>query len=347
MEQAEESPLPCALIDEAGKPEFGIYYRPLETINLEDFDYRRVAPFPLNLLTRTSRSAIKRWQYMGFASSDVVIGMAVVDIGYTHTAFVYVYTRADRQLHEWSYIDVLCRRSSLSDSSLTGISEYVLGQKVIRMDNRLKRSVRRAHVHLPDALRVDIETDECAFTPLCAVTRNGLHGYNYCHKAAGFPISGFVEVAGKRFELNGDDAFGTLDWTAGCLERNTFWNWASAGGLLKNERRLGINFVSGVNDRGFTENVYWVDGLPTKVDVVDFDYDSDSILTKPWKIRSNDGKVDLSFQADSERAEDINLGIVVSRFHQPFGRFEGRLEVDGVMQDVSLYGMVEEHQARW
>ena len=347
MKQAEEAPVPSALINEKGKPAFGVYYRPFARVNLADFDYRRVAPFPLNLFAKTSRSAIKRWQYMGFASSEVVVGMAVVDIGYTHTAFVYVYSRSDRQLHEWSYIDVLRRHTSLSASSLTGVSEYVAGQRRICMNNRSGDSARRAQVQLPGALCIDITTDEGALTPLCAVTRNGLHGYNYCHKAAGFPIAGFVEVAGKRFELEGDDAFGTLDWTAGCLARNTFWNWASAGGRLADNRRLGINFVSGVNDRGVTENVYWVDGVPTKVDVVDFDYASDSILTTPWKIRSNDGKVDLIFRADSERAEDINLGLVVSRFHQPFGRFEGRLEIGGVMQEVSLYGMVEEHQARW
>jgi hypothetical protein len=179
------------------------------------------------------------------------------------------------------------------------------------------------------------------------VTRNGLHGFNYCHKAAGFPVSGFVEIRGQRFELKGDDALGTLDWTAGCLARNTTWNWASGGGLLEDRRRLGINFVAGVNDRGFTENVYWVDGQPTKVDVVDFDYDSAAMLTRPWRIRSNDGKVDLLFRADSERAENTNLWLVISRFHQPFGRFEGELEVDGVMREVSFYGMVEEHQARW
>jgi hypothetical protein len=347
MKPAEDGPSPRALINEWGKPEFGIYDRPFETINLEDFDYRRVAPFPLKLFARTARTAIKRWQYMGFASSDVVVGMAVVDIGYAHTAFVYAYTRADRKLHTFSFIDAWRTRTTHSESSLAGVTEYVVGQRVIRMDNQLQPSSRRAQVHVPDALKVDIITDESGFTPLCAVTRNGLHGYNYCHKAAGFPVTGFVEVLGERFEFSGSDALGTLDWTAGCLGRHTFWNWASGGGRLDDSRRLGINFVSGVNDRGFTENVYWVDGKPTKVDVVDFDYDSDALLTQPWRIRSNDGKVNLSFHADSERAEDINLWLLMSRFHQPFGRFEGQLEVDGVMRDVSLYGMVEEHQARW
>jgi hypothetical protein len=253
MKHTEERSTPRALINEAGKPEFGVYYRPFETVNLEDFDYRRVAPFPLSLFERTSRAAIKRWQYMGFVSSDVVVGMAVVDIGYAHTAFVYAYTRADQKLHEYSYVDVRRIRSTLSASSLSGTSEHVAGKGVIRMDNQLQRASRRAQVHLPDALRIDIVTDERSFTPLCAVTRDGLHGYNYCHKAAGFPVSGFVEVSGQRLAFTGDDAFGTLDWTAGCLGRNTYWNWASGGGRLEDGRRLGINLVSGVNDRGFTE----------------------------------------------------------------------------------------------
>ncbi len=347
MQDADETPVPDALINEQGVPEFGVYYRPFATVNLTDFDYRRVAPFPFSLFETASRRAIKRWQYMGFASSEVVVGMAVVDIGYAHSAFVYVYNRTTRQLHEHSYIDVLRSKGTQSESSLAGVTEWVAGKKHLRMDNGSGLSARRISAHIPNALQLEVETDESGVTPLCAVTRNGLHGYNYCHKAAGFPISGFVEVGGERFELSGDDAHGSLDWTAGCLGRNTFWNWASAGGRLEDGRRLGINLVSGVNDRGFTENVYWIDGKPIKVDVVNFDYDSDAILTTPWRIRSNDGRVDLSFRADSERAEDINLGLLVSRFHQPFGQFEGRLEVDGHMQNVSLYGMVEEHEARW
>jgi hypothetical protein len=347
MQQVDDVLVPDALINERGVPQFGIYYRPIASINLKDFDYRKVAPFPMSLSASTSRRAIKRWQYMGFASSEVVVGMAVVDIGYAHSAFIYVYNRASRKLHDMSYIDVLRRKATLSESSLAGVSQYVSGKKIIRMDNHSGMSSRSVSAHIPDTLRLEIETEEAGMTPLCAVTRNGLNGYNYCHKAAGFPITGFVEVGGERFEFRGDDAHGSLDWTAGCLGRNTFWNWASGGGKLKDGRRLGINLVSGVNDRGFTENVFWIDGKPIKVDVVDFDYDRDAMLTTPWRIRSNDGRVDLSFQADSERAEDINLGLLVSRFHQPFGQFEGRLEIDGVMEDVSLVGMVEEHQARW
>ena len=272
MQQADKNLAPDALINTQGEPQFGVYYRPIETINLTDFNYRKVAPFPMNLSTATSRGAIKRWQYMGFASSQVVVGMAVVDIGYAHTAFIYVYNRVSGKLHDMSYIDPLRRKATLSESSLVGVSQFVSGKKVLRMDNHSGMTARSVFAHIPETLRLEIETDETGMTPLCAVTRDGLNGYNYCHKGAGFPI---------------------------------------------------------------------------KVDVVDFDYHKDAILTQPWRIRSNDGRVDLTFQADSERAEDINLGLVISKFHQPFGQFEGRLEIDGRMENVSLYGMVEEHQARW
>ena len=60
MKQEQDSAVPRALINELGKPAFGIYYHPFERVNLEDFDYRKVAPFPLSLLAKTSSAAIKR-----------------------------------------------------------------------------------------------------------------------------------------------------------------------------------------------------------------------------------------------------------------------------------------------
>lgn len=345
--EADDTPIPCSLIDELGRPQFGIYYRPLKTINLEDFDYRQVAPFPLNLVSRAAQNSIKRWQFMGFISDEIVVGMAVVDISYVSSVFAYAYVRGADELEDYSFLDVTNRNVLFSASSISGISEYVKGATRIRMDNSMEMGSRRAQASIRNELQVDIEMEEDGFTPLCAVTQNGLRGYNYCHKAAGVPVRGSVQFKGKSFELGYDNALGVLDWTAGCAARDTFWNWASGGGRLEDGRRLGINFVSGINDRGFTENAYWIAGRPVKVDTVHFEYNPDDVLRTPWRIVSNDQKVDLTFRADNERSENINLGLLISKFHQPFGHFEGTLEVDGKLQPVSFYGMVEEHQARW
>ena len=49
-----------------------------------------------------------------------------------------------------------------------------------------------------------------------------------------------------------------------------------------------------------------------------------------------------------ERQEDISLGLLASRFHQPFGTFSGRLTSDeGVHEVRALRGVVEEHYAKW
>ena len=59
MRQSKEQFVPDALINGHGVPEFGVYYRPFANVNLADFDYRRVAPFPFRLFAGSSRRAIK------------------------------------------------------------------------------------------------------------------------------------------------------------------------------------------------------------------------------------------------------------------------------------------------
>ena len=68
-----------------------------------------------------------------------------------------------------------------------------------------------------------------------------------------------------------------------------------------------------------------------------------------WSVKLLTGLVDLRFEADGERDDSVNFGLVVSKFYQPYGHFTGRLkdregrsfEVDG------LYGVTEQHYARW
>lgn len=342
-----EKSSPCSLIDGQGKPALGVYTSPFGNVNLRDFDYRKVAPFPLSLTSRSARCAIKRWQYMGFVSEELVIGMAVVDISYACNAFVYWYNRVSGELKDFSFLDLRRKHVLFSESSISGITEYVSPAASIRMDNSLKVGTRRAQVSIGDEFSLDLSVDEADFMPLCVVTQNGLRGFNYCHKAAGLPVEGWARIGAEEFKLTAEGASGILDWTAGCAARETFWNWASGGGRLQSGARLGVNFVSGINDRGYTENGYWVDGRPEKVDTVLFDYEPDKILTRPWHITSNDGKVNLTFHPENERAENFDYGAVASRFHQPFGRFAGELEVGGRMEAVSFFGFVEEHEARW
>lgn len=111
------------------------------------------------------------------------------------------------------------------------------------------------------------------------------------------------------------------------MRRQTCWNWAATASSLDDGRSLGLNLSCGVNETSFTENAFWVGGIMTKVDLVDFDYDPDD-LSAPWHIRSGDRKVDLVFYPEAQREEKINAFFLASRFTQMLGIFEGTLKTD-------------------
>ena len=92
----------------------------------------------------------------------------------------------------------------------------------------------------------------------------------------------------------------------------------------------------------------WIDGVMIPLGRVRFEYERDDVL-RPWRIRDEEGVVDLSFHPLGARQEDVNYGVIVSRFHQPFGRFEGSVRgADGARHTlVDAFGVTEEHFARW
>ncbi|MEI7591067.1 MAG: DUF2804 family protein, partial [Deltaproteobacteria bacterium] len=136
-------------------------------------------------------------------------------------------------------------------------------------------------------------------------------------------------------------------YTVGHLARNTFWNWAAGGGFDSKGNRIGFNLVQGVNETGRTENAVWINDKLIKVSVMDFIYDDMDIL-KPWRIVSDDGKIDLSFMPEGERCADENFAVIVSKFRQPFGVFSGMI-ADGsnCYTFEKVFGFAEEHFAKW
>ena len=67
-----------------------------------------------------------------------------------------------------------------------------------------------------------------------------------------------------------------------------------------------------------------------------------------WSMGTEDGTVALSLDAQGERHEDLNLGLVVSRFRQRFGTYSGTVRIgEEVIEVDDLYGVAEDHHAVW
>ena len=70
---------------------------------------------------------------------------------------------------------------------------------------------------------------------------------------------------------------------------------------------------------------------------------------KPWRISSNDGRVDLTFIPLLDRNSHLNALLMVSEQHQVFGHYQGRVILDDgeVLHIDALLGFAEEVRNRW
>ncbi len=258
--------------------------------------------------------------------------------------FAYLFERQNARLSEFNVLTPGGNAAIFDGNSLTGSVTFNSGNTVVRMTGDSETITVDGSIQ--DALSIDLSFDRHEDSLVC-LTRVGLKGFNYTHKQAGIPVSGTIRHNGLLWHIPKDQSVGVLDYTLGYLARHTFWNWASGGGVDMAGNRIGFNLVQGINETGFTENAFWVNGRLVKTDSIDIRYD-DLDLLKPWHIQSNDGRVSLRFFPEGKRSANINAGLVVSKFHQPFGRFEGVLrDGDQVWQLQNAVGFTEEHYAKW
>jgi len=196
-------------------------------------------------------------------------------------------------------------------------------------------------------VRVDVTLRPSA-SPLRLCSRAGYRGWVYTEKTVPIDLSGQVCYGGRTVEVGSPAYRGLMDWTAGYMRRHTFWNWAAAASTLPDGRSFGLNLSCGVNETSFTENAFWVDGVRTKVDTVNFVFQSRN-LYEPWHVASYDQNVDLAFYPEAHREESVNALLVKSKFKQFMGTFVGRLRTDSgeTIKIEACPGWAEDHYAKW
>lgn len=315
------------LIDTNGRPEFGLHDGPIKELNIRDFK---------------GPGGQKRWAFIGVSNADIIFGLAIVSLGYLSNLFAYVFDRKDGKITaDADIITPFAAGTAFEGTGLEGSVIFGRTAKITVTPYMLKLEAK-----IKNGFSAELEYARMKES-LNLVTRNGLAGFNYTCKEAGLSVQGKINAGGKTYAIDPALPSGGFDYTLGVLKRSTFWNWASGGGTDAKGRKLGFNFAQGVNETGFTENAFWVDGKMVKVDSVDFIYDQKNMLNG-WKMRSFDGKVNISFKPEGERAKNLNLGIIKSYYHQPFGTFSGEFS-DGKEKYVlkEVYGFTEEHDAVW
>ncbi len=336
------------LIDTNSAVRFGIFAEPIDEVNHRDFEL--TTPFGRRVGALRRHFAFNQFEFLGALGEDLVFGCAIANVKYAGTAFVYAYDPRTRHFDEFSLRTPLALGFTNDQFPERGSATVQIGRRRIHMSGASRPPQRRLCVDLPGKMAIDATFSEIApaIEPMRICTPVGASGWVYARKSAGHRVEGTLSVQGRTLDLGRLGVLGHHDWTAGYMRRDTFWNWGCVAGRLADGRVVGMNVSCGVNETSFTENCFWLDGKLHKIDSVHFDYDRRDIM-RPWRLRSYDGRADLTFQPEGRHSENVNAFVVASNFNQLIGRYRGTLRTAAGEPLVidGLLGYAERHYAKW
>jgi hypothetical protein len=372
MSLTQPLPTPERIVERDGQVHTGWFERPFVVANLGDAD-----PFAggsgggigrlLGGVTGRSLRALrlKQWHYTSVVTDRVLFACAVVDIGYVGNAFAYVVDRATGRTFEYATLTPAAAGITIASNSIDGTTSIRFpGFGAIALHNDSARGTRRIECDLEGraggkpSLRASIairdEGREPA--PIVTVEESEPRCWLYTHKCYGLEAEGSIDAGSISEAFALGEGLAGLDYNRGYRPRETYWNWAAAAGRSACGTRIGFNLTtsvrpgeahsSGAPDSG--DCALWLGPERIKIPRVRFEYDARALMSD-WRVRDDEGLVDLVFSPAGERAEDVNAGLVVSRFHQPYGTFRGTLRNRNgrTFALTDVYGVVEQHFARW
>ncbi len=342
---------PASLVDELSTVQLGVFDAPVRNVNLEDALIRSGGK---RRSLRFSRLRLKEWQHFGISLPELFLSFAIVDAKFLRTTWCSVVDRETGRHFEHARQSPLLRmriaKGLFSDRTFVRAGKYE-----IHVENTLADGLHRVHIRIGESgskpeVRASLRClhDLSEIQPLVVVLPVGRGRGMYSHKVA-LPVEGTIRVGDRVCTASRETAFAILDIHKAHYPRHTFWNWATCAGHDGQSRAVALNLTRNVNedDEKLNENAVWVDGRITHLGPARFEFDKRSIL-EPWKLWTTDGLVDLVFTPQGERTENIQLGLVSSKFHQPYGTFRGTVKIgDEEIEIEDSFGVCEDHEAVW
>jgi len=166
---------------------------------------------------------------------------------------------------------------------------------------------------------------------------------------------GSFRLGKREFKLERGSAFAVLDWGRGVWPWSNSWLWGSASGIVHQNdsavggESFGFNIGYGFGDTSAaSENMLFHEGKAYKIGRLSIDFD-DRDFMRPWRVVSEDSRLDLVLSPVLDRASKTDLGVLASIQHQVFGRWSGRAILDDgrEIRVKELQGFCEKVVNRW
>lgn len=317
-------PPPSRVVRDGRIERFGMFDGPIRDTDLTSF----------HLYGPLGRLRLKQWQHFAIVHPEVALTFAVVDAGFLRLGWVQIVDRATGERVEHArqapWLDL-----SVARTLFGGRSWLRSGDVRIEIDAQLGKGRHDIQIDAPDLeARLTCTADATALEVVLPVGRGRAM---WSHKVP-LPVSGTIRWRGRELTLDPTGCVAILDLHKAHYPHRTWWHWGTFAGHDAAGRRIGVNLTRNlVEDPTMHECALWIDGRLTLLDPPTF-----SLETDPWTVRGPG--VDLRFDGDGERREDLSVGPIVSRFRQRYGRWTGTVAGHEVRD---LWGLAEDHTSHW
>ena len=276
---------------------------------------------------------IKEWDYYIVTNDAFGVAFTVADNGYMGLISASLLDF----MAPWENTSTVMRafpmgRYHLPETSESGDTLY--GDKRVQMAFFKREGKRELHCrfdrfHDDETLEVDLTLEQPPMDSMVIATPfEKPRAFYYNQKINCMRASGKAVLGKREFLFQPETSFATLDWGRGVWTYDNTWYWGNGNGVV-NGKLLGFNIGYGFGDTSAaTENLVIYDGVGHKLSKVQFNIPADSYV-KPWTFSSDDGRFEMDFVPLLDRASHTNAIILKSDQHQVFGKFTGRIVLDG------------------
>ncbi len=343
---------PRKMVENQSVVEFGAFKSPFRDVNISD---ARIAVAGRRMPGFYSRFRLKEWQHIGVIADEFYFGFAIVNAKFLANSFCYFLDRSAGTMVEYDRLAPPWV-AKVARNIWDGECGFSFSGYDITIENRLNYSLHRGRVEIAEskskpALKAEIEVieDLDRVQPLEYIGLLRGERPAYTHKVA-CPARGEVTVGGKTYSFAEDRGIALIDVQKTFFPYTSFWNWATCGGHDDKGRMVALNLSKGINlrEEELNDNALWVDGDLRFLGTATFMLNENAVL-EPWHIETAGGACSLDFTPAGERWGKVNVGVVMSDFHQPYGTFRGfAVGSGGEKHEIADYfGVVEHHLARY
>ena len=328
------------LIQANGQPHYGRFSELPKKIDYQAYQYK--SPYGEVLSGWRKRLKYKKFKFCSIQHEHYTIGLAIADIAWAGHCFVYIYNHMTGEVQEWNAINFLSRNTVLDEQPL--FNQSFFEKSPFQIEIQHANGVRYIRVTKYGEIKLSARIFCAGTDPLSMCSPTGINGWTYTQKLTTLGCEGyFVNKTGQTIQFH-ERTFASLDDTCGFLRPETAWFWLSCNFWDTEDRRVGLNLASGVNESFGNENCLWINGVLYPLTDVLFQPEDDG----SWSIRSLDHRLNLTVSTGWRRYENLNLRLVGSQFSQWQAKISGTIQQDDTeIILLNEYGLLEQHYAKW